>query len=198
MLRRPLVLALAALLGGCGNIVYSEAPLFSRADHAGVPAFRPGLWAMPEPNCDFDPALPFAAWPSCANGTPMDKRGPVEGSVKKSSSEYLIAAGDPLIVQHGAKDEHQFFYTALKPMAFDARRRITGAEMWPVQCGPPPPGDDAKATNRRLTLELQPGLEAQGDNCLVRDRAALLAAARASRAWSPETITARWMREGDH
>lgn len=197
MLRLSMVLAAAALLAGCGNVVYSETPLFSKADRAGAPGFRPGLWAMPEPDCQFDPAQPLDGWPRCANGTAMNRRGPVEDPMK-DARDYLIVAGDPLIMQHGDKDETEFFYTAVKPMAFDSRRRITAVEIWTVQCGPPPPGEETNVSNRHLTLQLHPGLEAKGDNCVVRDRETLRAVARASRAWSAELITARWMRDGVH
>lgn len=196
MPRLSVILAMAALLGGCGNLVYSERPLFSKHDRIGVPSFRPGLWAAAEPGCALDPATPLEAWPACANGTRMGRRGPIEDR-DAEAKELLIAAGDPLIAQSGGRGESRFAYLAVAPTAFDGRRRITAFKAWPVQCGPPPPqGETEAGSARRLTRELLPGLEAAGDDCIARDRETVRRAARASAAWAPPGPEIRWMRDG--
>ena len=92
---RPLgLIAVLALLGlglsGC-NMVHSSKPMFSAADAAGGPVFRDGVWASPEPGCQFDPNTPVEAWPKCANGAAHFDMKPVDS--------YVTIPGDPAIVQ---------------------------------------------------------------------------------------------------
>ena len=65
---RPWLAICAALLLGACNMVHSDHPLFTAADAAGAASFRPGVWADPDPGCDFDPNLPVKQWPDCAHG----------------------------------------------------------------------------------------------------------------------------------
>ncbi|HEY7853246.1 MAG TPA: hypothetical protein VIB82_09745, partial [Caulobacteraceae bacterium] len=65
--------------------------------------------------------------------------------------------------------------------------------LWPVQCGPPPPGDKAASTSKPL-----PGMVMKPDDpvCTTTSIPALRAAAKASEAWAEKLLSARWLRDG--
>lgn len=162
-------LAGAAMLGGC-NVVVSPTPMFTAADGAGAPALKPGLWLAEKPDCPVDEAKPAGSWPDCANGvvvTAGEFLEPGEKGRGKPGVPYVIAAGDPLVlqarpdvdVQAGASasasgDAHPsasatvtttqtgpqpYLFIAIHPLAFDTQGRMIRVEDWPVMCGPPPP-----------------------------------------------------------
>jgi hypothetical protein len=64
--------------------------------------------------------------------------------------------------------------------------------LWPVQCGPPPSGESTAGTARPLAgIEMAPG----DPFCTTKSSGALRAAAKASEAWAPKLMTARWLRD---
>ena len=64
--------------------------------------------------------------------------------------------------------------------------------LWPVQCGSPPPGDATGGTTTKplAGIEMAPG----DPVCTTKSSDALRAAAKASEAWTPQLMTARWLR----
>jgi hypothetical protein len=219
---RALTLFAAALaLGGC-NLVVSEKPVFTAADAAGAPPLRPGVWSATQPGCDFKPSDPVAKWPKCAGGGVITAAA-IMASVDTSSGgpdgqppavtkspmtiPYLLAAGDPRVMQVNVKPPAQaggppslFFFAALKPVARDPDGRITQAEVWAIQCGPPPPpkpAASADATDQGgITDHPLPGMKVTDGMCAPTDKAAVRNAATASRAWADQIGTMRWIRDG--
>jgi hypothetical protein len=222
--RAAALLCAAALLGGC-NIVVSRTPMFAQADTAGAPAFRPGLWVGEKDDCRFDEAAPADKWPDCAEPVmvaPGEIRG-VGAQEQKTSTPYLLAAGDPLVLQAqtdldlSAKAEasasgdgsasaavaadasapRPFVFLGVHPLAFDRQGRITRMEQWPVMCGPPPPEPKAgssPAQGRYVTRDPLPGLTVEGEDCTPASKAAVINAARQTRAYS-QIQTSHWVRD---
>jgi hypothetical protein len=220
-LRTMALAALALLLGGC-NLVVSETPVFSTADAAGAPSLRPGIWAAPQPDCDFKTSDPLDKWPKCAGGAAItpdailaaadsagvtpDQSAPAPA--KTLRVPYVLAAGDPRIMQihfvlplDPAIKAAFYYFIALKPIAHDADGRITDAEVWLVQCGPPPPpnanASDGKANQGGITDHPLPGMTVTKGECNPTDKAAVINAALPSRAWAGDQLgTLHWIRDG--
>jgi hypothetical protein len=191
---------LGAGLSGC-NMVYSSKPIFTAADAAGGPVFRDGVWAAPEPGCQFDPNKPEETWPKCANG--------VSRADMKAGENYLAISGDPVILQVGGVDEDKtanYVYGAVKTVGVDAQGRIVAFRLWAVQCGPPNKSPATSKSGKTVkvsrvgTRHPLPGLtmDADGNNCTPADQAAIRSAAIASRAWASDLRIAAWVRDGDH
>jgi hypothetical protein len=186
------VLCAALLLGGC-NMAHTDHPLFTAKDTMGAPAFRPGVWADPDPGCNFDPNLPVAKWPDCVHGDSAPKADP--------GASLLIVSGKPLIVQYGAKpgnDTPSYFYFAIEPLRLDAEGRIVAMKAWPVQCGPP--HHEVRSDKVHIgTRHPLPGMtmDPDGNNCTVASAEAVRAAAIPSRAWALSAGAAYWVRDGD-
>jgi hypothetical protein len=215
------LLAAALLLGGC-NLVVSETPVFSAADAAGAPALKPGVWAAPQPNCDFKPSDPLDKWPQCAGGAAItpdailaaadsagvaapDQSAPAPA--KTMRVPYVLAAGDPRIMQihfvlplDPAIKAAFFYFVALKPTAHDADGRITAAEAWLIQCGPPPPpsvDSSGKPDQGGITNHPLPGMKIEKGECTPDGKAAVINAAVPSRAWADNQVgMLRWVRDG--
>jgi hypothetical protein len=195
-----LALAGAVVLGGC-NLVTSEQPLFHQADTRATPALKPGLWAVSDPNCQFDSAQPMSQWPKCAQAEEIPSRQGVLHM--KDGTEVLIAAGDPLIAQiypiaKGAPIG-VYFYGAIRPLARDVQERVIEFETWPALCGPPPPPNDTEGDGRMrfVTRQPLPGLTIDGENCAAKNPAAVRRAAVASRAWVKDFGRVHWVRDAD-
>lgn len=217
----PLLAAVLAL-GGC-NLVVSEKPVFTAADAAGAPALRPGVWSATQPGCDFKSSDPVAAWPKCAGGGvitataimasvessgagPPDQPPPTTAK-PQTTIPYVLAAGDPRVMQINFKLPPEagvgsalYYFVAIKPAAPDARGRIVQAEIWPIQCGPPPPAKPASAgadaDQGGITDHPLPGMTVAQGLCSPVDKAAVVNAAKASRAWADQVGTLRWVRDG--
>jgi hypothetical protein len=220
-LRTMALLTVALLLGGC-NLVVSETPVFNTADAAGAPPLKPGIWAAPQPNCDFKPSAPLAEWPKCAGGAeitptaiiaaadPSVLASPDQGApaaAKTMKVPYVLAAGDPRILQihfvlpiDPAIKAAFYYFIALRPIAHDADGRITDAEAWLVQCGPPPPpsaDSSGKADQGGLTNHPLPGMKVEKGQCTPDGKAAVINAAVPSRAWAGDQVgTLHWVRDG--
>jgi hypothetical protein len=205
---RSFGLLAAALLGGC-TIVGSDKPLFTAADSIGAPVLRPGLWAMPNDDCDFDETSPAKGWPDCANATTVTadrlsggERGP--SGKAKGALAYRIATGDPPGLQVAApedeKDGPKFIYAGLRPLDFDGQGRVTRLKVWLALCAKPPTmenGSDLPQPDK-----LPEGLEARPKgSCVALNAAAARAAIKRSEEWltggeSEDAFpTARWVRD---
>jgi hypothetical protein len=213
-MRKVLAAAMACLgLQACA-VVGAERPLFTAADAAGAPALRPGLWAMPEADCQgFDPARPADTWPECANmiivrpGTVGGDEHEKDGSIKKRELAYVLAAGDPRILQLAAPDDRKpdepaYLFVGVHPGKTDAQGRLIEGRIWLVLCEPPPP------TNRifeKRTPHPLPGLRPMkdGEGCLADAQGPVRAAAVGSESWLKKAdvedaiITAHWVRDGE-
>jgi len=223
--RAAALMVAAALLGGC-NIVVSKTPMFTTADSAGAPAFRPGLWLGEKDDCRFDETAPLAKWPDCADPvvlTPTEVLG--AGPKAQKPAPYLVAAGDPLVLQSqidvdvsagadasasgtasalaSASASAQvtgpppYAYLGAHPLAFDSQGRIIRMQSWPVMCGPPPPEPKPGAPPdqaRYVTRRPLPGLKIEGQLCSPADKAAVVNAARESRAYGA-VQTSHWVRD---
>ena len=206
---RWIVVAAALMLGGC-NLVVTPSPLFSAADQAPGALPRPGVWRTAEkPDCAFDPEKPLGEWPECAGGVDVQAGGRAryyDHAAKPpawKTQSLLFLPGHPMIGQVevtvvGAvlPVAKPYAYVGVRPTRADEARRIVAMRVWPVQCGPPAPGDTLS-----LTKSLLPGLTARRDDlaCTTTDVAALRAAAAASEAWAPEPMRGEWawVRDGD-
>jgi hypothetical protein len=217
-----LLLAAALMLGGC-NLVVSQTPVFSAADATGAPPFKPGIWASPDPGCDFKASAPLDSWPKCANGSEIgpdaiigtmqptpatassgDKAGT---GPKKVALRYVLASGDPRVLQvdlhipeAGLGELGFFYFVAVKPTAFDEDGRITAAQLWPIQCGPPPPpqtnqtANSSDTTKGAVTEHPLPGLTISNGECTPAGKAAVHNAATPSRAWADSIGELHWVR----
>jgi hypothetical protein len=207
---RWVLLAAAVLLAGC-NVVVTPTPLFSASDHPAGAVPRPGVWRTEQkPDCAFDVAGPLANWPECAGGVALRDDGTAgyydraSGKPVWKTQPLLFVPGTPMIGQAQVMVAGATFpiskpyaYVGVRPIRTDSAGRIVAMSIWPVQCGPPAPGDTLS-----MTKSLLPGLTAKpGDlACTTTDPAAIRAAAKASEPWAPETMRARWVwvREGEN
>jgi hypothetical protein len=212
-LKLTLVLCAALGLGAC-NLVMSQTPMFTTADAVHAPGLRPGVWTSPDAKCDFKTSDPVDKWPSCANAGLIDAEAirPTPGSQAAAQQQidkvpYVLAAGDPRVMQveiklvlvKDAPATTFFYYVALTPTAFDQDGRIVAAQLWPIQCGPPPP--QPKTTDQNtdpadmVTKRPLPGMKVDKGVCTPADKAAILGAARPSRAWADSVGTLKWVKD---
>ena len=214
------LLGAALLLGGC-NLVMSETPVFTASDAAGAPPLRPGIWAAPQPDCDFKTSDPLDKWPKCAGGAAIttdaiiaaadpslmtpDQAAPAQP--KTMRVPYVLAAGDPRIMQihfvlpiDPAIKAAFYYFIALKPIAHDADGRITDAEAWLIQCGPPPPpsaDSSGKPNQGAITDHPLPGMKVEKGECTPDGKAAVINAAVPSLAWAGDQVgKLHWVRDG--
>lgn len=198
------------LLGGCNNYVRSSQPWFTDADARQAPAVRSGWWVMRDPDCRFSAEAPSAAWPECVEPVllpPGDRL--VLRSDEPPRGEYLLAPGEPLIVQvlTGGDDKaepptaDEYSYYGLRPRQRDPQGRITTFDVWLVLCGPPPRRTHGDAFGDR-TRQPWPGLEMDAGTagCTARDVEALRGAARRSkrlgeRHGGDQTPVFQWIRD---
>jgi len=202
-----LALASASLLGGCGGEVISPQPLFGAKDAATRDAPRAGWWVMvsPEEACGIDLAKPTGQWPDCArpvllSGRMAGKLTVSEGEGDAVAIDYLLAAGDPMILQASLSsppgDSGGYTYHALRPTRRDARGRPVEIAVWPVLCGPSAPRAPSDGGRPGVTAAPWPSVEISGGGCRVRDLDGLRDAARRSESLSGGApLTVRWLRE---
>lgn len=205
--KQALIALVGLLVSGCA-IVTSETALFEAADSAGAPTIRPGVWTLAPADCAFDPRFPIAAWPSCANATVVTATTIGNGHEKTPEDHviYLVAAGDPLVVQMQAPKNHDkndpnYVYAGLRPTERDREGRVTRARAWLGLCNKPPPLRRAAEVKPG---PLQPGLKPGKAElyCEAPDQQTARAAVLGSEAWaftgepSELGVTARWVRDG--
>jgi len=171
--------------------------------------------------CRLDTSKPAQRWPkTCATAVVIrdgrllqyfpEPKGPGGWAVQP----FLLTGGEPSIFQMsspeipGAPEEPadpaapaappRLSYMTLKPTALDAAGKVVAFDIWPVLCGPYPPRKKKlkkDETQRYLTLELNPGLTEDGNDCLTDSKDALRAAAKLSPGWEGEALHIRWVRE---
>jgi hypothetical protein len=214
---RALIAAVSlAALGSC-NDVYSEAPMFAKADTVGVPAIRSGIWrGQTDSPCAFDAKQPATSWPSCAPALQI-KDGALalfeENGGRRQVTpmgEVLLARGRPSILQIGPisgggldarSDRRPYLYLGVRVIKQDDRGRIVALRFWEVECRSPAsaaktpasPGSDAAGNAEPL-----PGLamDKDGSDCTATSPQAVRSAAAASETWATvESVT--WVRDGD-
>ena len=200
------------LLGGC-NVVVTSAPLFALADQASGPGPRMGVWRFEaKPDCAVDEGKALGDWPECAQGL-VWKDGGMAGFYERTAGAtgapgaplwkvqpLIFAPGTPNILQAAINVSGDlkmsgtpFGYAGARATKTDDKGRITALVLWPVMCGPPPPGDkDA------MTKKLLPGLSAKPEDpvCTTSSVADLRNAAQASEAWAPKAMSGHWVRDG--
>jgi hypothetical protein len=205
MLRILAVTGLCLMSSAC-IAVGSQQPLFSTVDVGNAPQPRPGLWASPDPDCNFDPSAPATGWPACANGTVV--RAHVIGPPADPASlvNYVISSGDPRVLQmpwprSDKKAAPKFSYIGLRPTKFDEQGRFTEAKAWIVLCGEqtPPPKDleSDKKTPPPDNFKPLDGLDwHKGDDfCMADSKDKVRAAAKASEAWNGDPSSVQWVRD---
>jgi hypothetical protein len=212
MLRLIAIAVLTLSLQACA-MVGSNKPLFSAPDTRDGPQLRAGLWAMPDEDCkDFDPIKPAAAWPKCANLVKVtaDTIGGVEqqddGSMKAVALTYVLAAGDPRVLQLAAPADKKptdpnFLYLGLRPTRLDDKGRAVEVKAWMALCEKP----DSKALLQKHTPHPLPGLTptADGKGCLATSPGPVREAVKVSEGWLKDgengdaIIAIHWVRDGD-
>ncbi len=200
--------ALATVLGlaGCNSLVSTD-PWYTRADAARAPQLRDGLWRLEDPSqpCSVDEAKPIGDWPDCTGalfirGARLTLLSDKGGEHAPETMEFLVAAGDPMIVQlHDPEAKtNGFAYLWLRATKLDDRRRAIAIRGWTVACKPPPATNQADATNAAPPPAHYPGLSDQDGNCTADSRASVQAAAAASERDFPSDVTvAHWVRDGE-
>jgi hypothetical protein len=176
------VLALMPLLAAC-TVVGSERALFTEADRAAWP-IKPGVWALIDPeekSCRKPTDVRYERWPKCA--IPVVIRRDVlilpkgGGTTETVRLAYLLAAGDPMIVQFTAPDdrapdEPAYAYAALRATKADGSAGLVAF--------PDCPKDDAPVKDIKTTPK----------GCLAATAAAVRAVAARPDA---ETAPAYWV-----
>jgi hypothetical protein len=210
-MNRSALLCLLLALAACNTVTTTD-PLFTRADEAGAPRLKPGVWAGPKTaDCAFDEGSPIDTWPSCANGTvfgqgTLGDYDKVNGASVLTQTDYILAAGAPMILQvhdtpGSGQDAADYLYAALRTVKRDDAGLVTGFGASPVLCGPPPPKNTAKDGKTIFgTLRPSPGMvmDKDGDDCTTDKVGSLRAAAAASEQWEPDDIlNLHWVRDGD-
>jgi hypothetical protein len=215
--RAALAVAALTLLGAC-NLVMTKDPVFTKADAAGAPPLKPGVWRQDaDASCPpFDESQPLAAWPACANGfvVKQDSVGAFQtqaGKTSWASTAFILASGSPRVLQihldasiGGSSLPPLYVYGAVEPTKLDADGKIVALTSWLVMCGEPPPADakmpDGKST-RNGTLHPLPGLKMDdsANDCTTTSPDAIRGAAKASRQWTkPSDLTRdHWVRDGE-
>ena len=194
---RWLMLVSACLvLAGCERPVLSHHALFRPADARSAPSFREGIWLNgPSDGCEIDLSRPAGQWPDCADWTLIAQgrivRTKLSGrhAPRRASQPFILAAGDPRILQEAAVDNPGFYrFTVVRPLQSDADGEITAAETWSVVCPPRP--DKAE---RAVAIA---GLEAARAACRLRDVGTLNRVIGQAADWAPHQ-TMHWVRDGD-
>jgi hypothetical protein len=206
---RALAIAGLCLTSSACIAVGSRDPLFASADGAGAPQPRTGLWASPDEGCNFNPEQPASSWPGCANGTVV--RAHVLGPPGDPGSlmDYVIANGDPLILQtpwprSHAKAPPKYGYTWLQPTRTDEQGRFTEAKLWFVLCGEQAPPPRNMETDRKTAppdnFKPAEGLDwHQGDDfCMASSKETVRAAAKASVGWTADPSVVKWIRDAEN
>src|SRR5579863_3459360 len=132
----------ALVLFGC-NWVVTKAPLFGRADEAGAPQLRSGVWsAGSSSECAFDERRPIADWPDCAGRLVIGDGGWTtpdreNGRWSWATPRVPLTGGTPQILQTppdatGKGADGGYSYYGLGAKRRDRGGRITAFKIWPV------------------------------------------------------------------
>jgi hypothetical protein len=211
-MKRSALFCLLLALAAC-NTVTTTNPLFTRADEAGAPKLKPGVWAGPKSaDCAFDEGSPIDTWPSCANGMVIDRAAlgsydKANGVSTLTKTDYILAGGEPMILQirdvpdSAPGQAAGYLYATVRPVKTDDIGLITVFGVWPVLCGPPPP-ENASKDGKSIYGTLKPVagmvMDKDNDDCTTDNAGTVRAAAAASEQWEPTDITdLHWVRDGD-
>jgi hypothetical protein len=187
-------LGLAWLLAGCNGVVSSKPWLTETRD---APRLREGVWfgssSLSTP-CAVDERQPIDAWPDCARPILVRKFDLVglskdNGRWRRTSARYVLAEGQPFILQIGASQsgKPQYEYEWVRVTGLDEQGRVTAFAGWRVLCGPAKSGS---------TASLYPGLREQDKDCTASSIDALRGAAKASQADATDAAQVHWVRDG--
>jgi len=192
------VVLAAQLLTACNGVVSSK-PWFSQAGDA--PQLREGVWRLTSDKpCNVDERRPLTTWPDCALGLVVRAseiqgyQRDDKGRVKPFTLPYVLAAGDPAILQldDTTANPLKFEYAWLTRVRRDNKGQVVEVRGSTVGCGPSsgsPGGQPA----------LYPGVTAQSGGCVADSVDSLRAAAKSSTRDGPpqDVFNARWLRAGD-
>ena len=109
-----------------------------------------------------------------------------DGSIKKRELPYVLAAGDPRVMQLAAPADRKpeqpaYLYVGVRPGKTDTQGRLIEGEIWLVLCEEPPDDDHIFAKHKPRPL---PGLTQRGDSvCIATTKGPVKAAAAASERW---------------
>ncbi|HEY3800440.1 MAG TPA: hypothetical protein VGL58_18975 [Caulobacteraceae bacterium] len=190
------VLAAALLLSGCTGVI-STKPWFTAANAGAAPRLRDGVWGygpMPrtQPCPTLDETKPVKDWPDCAKGIVITggRLSMTDDKGKTESAPFVVAAGDPEILQMQNTPEPQYLYAWIRTDKTDAAGRAIAISGWRVLCGAPGPND--------TTPTRYPGLAKSDSDCTAASIAALRAAAKSSEADDKtDRFEAHWVRAGN-
>jgi hypothetical protein len=184
------------LLAAC-NVVVSNKPWFTQADAAGAPRLREGVWLGSSPltgPCAVDERQPIDAWPDCARPVLVRRSDLVQlskdnGRWRQMRMPYVLAGGEPLILQVGATYAGKigYVYEWVRVNRLDDQGRVIAYAGWFVLCSSAGSGG---------TTASYPGLVKQDDDCTASSIAALRSAAKASDSDATEMAQAHWVRDG--
>jgi hypothetical protein len=229
-LRLILTVACLALLSACNVVMTKEPLFAQADGAGAPTLRQGVWLFFKEPDCKLDESKPFTEWPDCAGGgyvTAGNVRGHKSNAPpdQLEDTPFVLAAGDPRIMQlqvdvdlsaqasasasgdatasaSASPPVHArpYGYGAVRPTKLDDQGRIIAFDLWPVQCGPPPPKNKNGEDVAPATLKPLPGIEMKpGDAiCSTKSITALRGAARASEAWAPQPRTeSHWIRDAE-
>jgi hypothetical protein len=167
----------------------SNHPMFSVEDKLTTP-LKDGLWVADDPDCPVDTNLPRSRWPNCAfwlvlrGNQLMDIAGDKKGIRPVG---LFVASGQPPIaqVENLEKDSRGYFFYGFEPAGTEPDGTITAVELWAVACGTP------RIPGSTREIDPYPGID---KDCQPQSKAALRAAAVASRASQEKLGRMKWIR----
>lgn len=210
-MRAAFLLTAVIGLGGCST-VESIKPWFAASDAQGAAPLHPGVWSvLRDQPCKFQEQAPVSQWPLCTGVIVVRERDLLilqrdAGQLKWQGVSYVLAAGDPRILEMGAPDAAaseaaagQWLYLGVEPVSKDSQGRITKLSYWPVLCSggaAKAPASNGAADSPEEPTPTFPGLKSvDNGDCVADSKQALSEAARISR--QSGTSEARWIRDGD-
>jgi hypothetical protein len=184
---RILALIGALALGACDNLVRSEEPILTKADSAPEWTLKPGLWTpVGLKGCAFNPVRSVRNWPDCAEVELIESPRLFDLlELDGSAEDFVMAEVDPglFLLQSTSADPEQWVqYFFVTRNARDGSGYATRVGFGFLECGPAPPAGTKwpDGANRGLTLQLYPGVVADGQDCIPQGREGLFAVARAN------------------
>ena len=149
-MRRLLVLLVAVSgLAACNEMINSDQPLFSRGDGT----LRPGLWAVLDTGCASPGTAAVQTWADCAMPIWVTDDTATVLMPKPTRGDFLLAAGDPRVVQVGFRDETGatgYSYAALRP---EGAAPYVRASVWMNGCPEAIAGPQAEETCTATSAE---------------------------------------------
>jgi hypothetical protein len=159
-MRNILVVGLALWTTACGAVdqLHSNHPILAAA--ADAPALREGVWLFTDDDgCPVDVRSATRSWPDCAHwavvrGGAISERFGQGDHPDPEWSPFVVAAGEPAILQLGADDA--FSYELLQTIDQDENGMIVEARRWPVLCSDYNFGKKPDRINTTDGLDVEP------------------------------------------